>query len=246
MTWESNLQRSLHRLRFFLTPVHPCSYLSDRNAATLFVDPDAEVNSNLYGQLAKLGFRRSGEHVYRPQCPTCTACKSVRIPVAHFEPSRSQRRTWTKNSDLSVSTMPATMVTEHYELYERYVSQRHPGGGMDMSTPDDYARFMLSDWSNTWMHEFRCGKRLVAVAVTDQFPEGWSAVYTFFEPQEASRGLGVYAILWQIKQLRRLGLPWLYLGYWIAECRKMAYKADFRPLEVHSGDQWRLLEPDGG
>lgn len=232
-------------VRLYASPSHPCAYLEDREAITQFIDPSQAMNSRLYSQLVEVGFRRSGEYVYRPRCNACQACRPARIPTASFKPSRSQRRTWRRNQDLEISSMPAEFRAEHFALYRRYISSRHAGGDMDVTNPDRYREFLLSSWGDTWCYEFRLGPRLLAVAVIDRLAQGLSAVYTFFDPEYADRGLGTFAILWEISDAQRSGLPWLYLGYWIAECPKMSYKSQFRPLEIYRDGLWQAVPEDG-
>ncbi len=227
-----------HNLVFYASPPHECSYLEERQAVTLFADPHAPMHTELYGALINVGFRRSGEYVYRPRCRTCDACRPARVPVERFSPDRAQRRAWRANADLSVRAVEPAFHDEYYELYRRYLSTRHRDGGMDVDEPERFMEFLGSSWCRTEFVEFRAGNRLVAVAVTDLLPEGLSAVYTFFDPAEARRGLGTYAVLWQIEAARRHGLHWLYLGYWIKESPKMAYKGRFRPLEIMRGGRW--------
>lgn len=226
------------RLAFYATPEHPCSYLPARTARTLFADPAVRLDNRIYSRLTLYGFRRSGRHIYRPSCDACEACVPVRIPVRDFAPNRSQRRTWARNQDLSLGACTPGYHQEHFELYRRYVAARHPGGGMDNADPMQYLDFLTSSWSDTWFQEFRAEGRLVAVAVTDRLEHGLSAVYTFFEPDLRPRGLGTYAILWQIEECKRQGLECLYLGYWIGESPKMAYKASFWPLEQFRQGRW--------
>ena len=226
---------------FFASPPHPCHYLPGRQAVTLFADPRAPLNPALYAQLIDYGFRRSGEHLYRPRCPGCHECIPVRVPVGRFERSRRQRRTWCRNQDLTVSRHAPTYAQEHFALYRRYVGARHSGGGMDDASPERYLEFLRSGWSDTEFYEFRAGQALLAVAVVDRLPQGLSAVYTFFDPQESRRSLGSYAILWEIEAARREGLPWLYLGYWVQDCRKMSYKGDYRPLQAYRDGRWGEL-----
>lgn len=228
-------------ITLYMSPSHPCAYLPEREAITQFIDPAQAINSRLYSQLVDAGFRRSGEYVYRPRCNSCRACQPVRIPVDAFQPSRSQRRSWQRNQDLEVTLIPADFLEEHFALYRRYISARHPGGGMDVADPDRYREFLLSSWSNTWCYEFRLGARLLAVAVIDRLSRGLSAVYTFYDPDYAERSLGVFAVLWEIAETQRLGLLWLYLGYWIQECPKMSYKNRYRPLEIYRDGQWQGL-----
>lgn len=233
-------------VRLYASPPHPCAYLEDREAITQFIDPSQTMNSRLYSQLVEVGFRRSGEYVYRPRCNSCQACRPARIPTASFQPSRSQRRTWRLNQDLEIRSLPAGFREEHFALYRRYISSRHAGGDMDITNPDRYREFLLSSWGDSWCYEFRLGRRLLAVAVIDRLIHGHSAVYTFFDPEYADRGLGTFAILWELSEARRSGLSWLYLGYWIAECPKMSYKSRFHPLEIYRDGLWQAVAEDEG
>ena len=226
---------------FYVTPPERCAYLPARESVNVFADPRARMNTALYGRLIDKGFRRSGSHLYRPQCPGCNACIPTRIPVARFTPSRSQRRTWKINSDLRVNALTEAYRADHFALYRRYQRGRHAGGEMDNPTLQSYLDFMRCPWADTSLVEFRRGGALLAVAVCDRLAQGLSAVYTFFDPHEQRRGLGTYAILWQIEETRRRGLPYVYLGYWIANNLKMNYKTRFRPIEGLIDGQWRAL-----
>lgn len=233
----------------YLSMPHSCSYLPERVSTIVFVDPRHTLNQLSYGHYVRQGFRRSGDLVYRPYCQTCSACVPVRIPVAHFTPTRGQRRVWRRNQDLHVIERDPVMDAEHFALYRRYQTGRHSGSSMDDPDPERYANFLMSKQADTRFHEFRLpgrdypgGGQLLAVAVTDLLPDGLSAVYTFYEPDLPARGLGVHAILWQVAEARRLGLPWVYLGYWIKESPKMAYKTNFRPVEIIQNGRWVTLE----
>jgi len=179
--------------------------------------------------------------VYKPHCEQCSACVPLRIPVAEFRPDRAQQRVWRRNRDLKVDSLEAAIRPEHFALYKRYLEARHPGGGMDTSGEPEYAHFLLNPWGRTHMLAMHAADRLVAVAVTDELEDALSAVYTFFEPELPRRSLGTYAILWQIEEARRRGLKWLYLGYWIAESRKMAYKDRFHPHERLGTRGWERV-----
>lgn len=232
------------RLSFFLTPPHECSYLSDREARTVFADPAAEPDARAQTALAAHGFRRSGRYIYRPSCPGCRACIPVRVPVMDFQPDRSQRRNIKRNADLRVIARPAEHDPEHFELYNRYQHARHPDGQMIADTPEHYLDFLTSPWADTRFYEMRDPDgALLAVAVIDRLADALSAIYTFYDPEQKHRGLGSFAILWQIQEARRLGLPWVYLGYWIAESPKMRYKMQFRPLEAFQDGVWQRLDP---
>lgn len=230
-------------LKFFSTSTHACSYLQERQAVTLFADPKVLYDLTTYGDLTEIGFRRSGNYLYRPHCHDCNACIPVRIPVDHFSPNRRQRRVLANNQDIRVHTVAAELSPEHYALYERYICARHSDGDMYPPSIEQYMSFLTSQWSETLFHEFRVDGRLLGIAVTDALPwRGLSAVYTFFDPDEARRSLGAYAILWQIEEARRRAMPYLYLGYWIRECQKMNYKAEYRPLELYWNDMWVRTE----
>jgi arginine-tRNA-protein transferase len=231
---------SASELRFYTTSPHVCSYISGREAITLFADPEADMTAYTYSQLSDMGFRRSGHYVYRPQCQGCQACISVRVPVQTFQPKRNQQRAWLRNQDLSVHCVAAEWNDEHYALYARYIAARHRDGDMYPPTPRQYREFLTCEWANTIFVEFRRGERLFALAVTDELSHGLSAVYTFYDPLETYRSLGTFAILWQIKEAQRRNLPYLYLGYWVRQAERMRYKTQFRPLELLIEGEWLL------
>ena len=229
-------------LDLYISPEHPCNYLPDRLARTVFVDPRLAMDQELYGVLASNGFRRSGPHVYRPHCGECHACVPLRVAVQDFKPGRGQKRISRRNLDLNLQQRTAEFDAEHFTLYARYLAARHPEGGMDGGSEADYRQFLLSPWGRTLLLELRLGSRLAAVAVTDVLKDSFSAVYTFYDPELAGRSLGTYAILAQIDEARRRGLRWLYLGYWIAESRKMSYKDRFRPFQTLREDGWEASD----
>jgi arginyl-tRNA--protein-N-Asp/Glu arginylyltransferase len=232
-------------LQLYLTGEHDCSYIDGLRARTLFVDPLARIDAHRAEWLQQIGFRRSGQHFYRPACRGCQRCIPVRVPVSGFQPNRSQRRNLARNDrELDVRFVRASLELEHYALYERYLLDRHGDGDMaDEVSIETYARFLLAPWGgNTRFLEMRLDGRLVGVAVTDFFSDGLSAVYTYFDPDESSRGPGTYAVLSQIREAKRLGLEHVYLGYWIDESPKMAYKQGFRPVEAWDGRQWRRFD----
>lgn len=232
-------QLSLDRLAFYASRPSPCSYLPGRDSVSLFADPDAAMNMAVYSQLAAHGFRRSGAHVYRPHCPTCQACVPMRIPGNSFRPSRSQRRTLKANAEVQATIRDASFDEEHFALYRHYISSRHAGGGMDDPCPENYLAFLTSPWAETLFVEFRLHDELVSVSVLDMLTQGLSAVYTFFDPKFAALSPGRHGVLWAIGEARRRGLDYLYLGYWIADCVKMQYKQEYRPLELYLDGQWR-------
>lgn len=225
-------------LKFFSTTAHPCSYLPGEQAITLFADPKSQMSRSMYTELSDLGFRRSGNYVYRPHCEGCQACVPVRIPVDRFQPNRQQSRIWKRNQDVTVATCGPAFREEHYALYAEYINSRHSDGDMYPPSVEQYSSFLTADWGETFFCEFRLEGRLIGVAVCDKLDNGLSAVYTFYDPKEARRSLGAFAILWQIEETRRLGLPSLYLGYWIKNCQKMNYKIAYRPIELLINNEW--------
>lgn len=225
----------------YLSLPHACSYLPGRMATTLFVDPHHPMTPELHARFTRHGFRRSGDLVYRPHCVDCAACLSARIPVADFQPSRGQRRVWKRNADIRVIAREPIFDEEHYALYLRYQEMRHPGSGMGNPSPERYLHFLVGRTVRTLFYELRAGAQLLGVAVVDCLPDALSAVYTFYDPDLTERGLGVYAVLWQIEHARELQLPWVYLGYWIKNSAKMSYKSRFRPLEVYNQGRWSPL-----
>lgn len=243
MNDETQAFKILKSLRFYSSPVHACSYLMDRNATTLFVDPEIDMNMETYQILSLVGFRRSGDFVYRPHCGHCQLCIPVRLKVNDFQPSRSQKRCWNKNQDLSLTIKPAAFEETHFKLYRDYMQARHPGGGMDNDDPDAYFRVMSAQWSKTSLFEFSLDGEVIAVAVVDVQSDSFSAVYTFFSPDFPSRSLGVYAILSQIAHSKACGHEWLYLGYWNPDAEKMTYKNQYQPLEYFDGADWSNTSP---
>lgn len=203
--------------------------------------PSHLINADVYSELVRMGFRRSGLFTYKPQCDGCKACKPLRLKVSSFESNRSQRRTFKLFKGLKPSVQRLHFNSEHYALYLKYQSARHHGGGMDEDSREQYSQFLLQTRVNSRLVEFRNEQgKLVMVSIIDILTDGLSSVYTFFDPDEKS-GLGVYGILWQIEQCRDLELPFLYLGYWIKESPKMAYKARFSAAEVLEDNQWQAL-----
>lgn len=230
-------------LQFYTTAEYPCSYLPDRAARSQVAAPTHLIDADLYSELVQQGFRRSGLFTYRPHCDTCSACLPIRVDVAHFQPTRSQRRCWKRQETLNIRSTGLRWDDEHFKLYQRYQHHRHPGAGMDDDMRSQYQQFLLTSRVETRLVEFRATSgQLLMVSVIDVLNDGLSAVYTFFEP-EASGSLGTWAILWQIEQCRLAGLPWLYLGYWIEESRKMTYKSAFQPYELLRAGNWSPPSP---
>lgn len=231
----------LARLKFYATQPHACSYLPNEQATTLFLDPSQPMNGQIYAELSELGFRRSGDHLYRPHCQLCKACVPARIPVARFRPSRKQSRVLKRNLDIKVTRCDPGFTEERYQLYARYISKRHADGDMFPPSRGQFSTFLVSHLPYAFFYEMRVEDRLIGLAVTDVLPNGMSAVYTFYDPSEEKRSLGVFGILWQIAETRRLGLNAVYLGYWIKGCRKMSYKTEYRPIELFVNQRWVAL-----
>ncbi|KAF1009605.1 MAG: Aspartate/glutamate leucyltransferase [Luteibacter sp.] len=232
------------RVRLFQTLPHTCGYYAERTAQNLVVDPGAPHLDRLYGPALSKGFRRAGSHLYLPQCAACQACVPCRIDVERFEPDRTQRRGLKRNADLTVVEAMPGYSEERHILYERYLHARHSGGGMDAADAEDFQRFLSAPWSPTLFLEFRKNDRLLGVAVTDVMLAGLSAVYTFYDPDEAARSLGTFGILQQVALARRRGIPYVYLGFWIAGHPKMDYKRRFHALEVRRHGRWISMPDD--
>ena len=233
-------------ISLFGSRLRPCPYIADREERNIAAELPAEGAEEIYATAVRAGFRRSHDIIYRPACPGCEACVPVRIDVAGFVPRRSLARSSRRNADLAVSVItPPSIGVEHYALFARYQNTRHAGGGMDRMSAREFETLMQSSPVNTFTAEFRDGNgALVGVMLADEVSDGVSAVYSFFEPDRSAAGIGTFMVLWLIEYGRSHGLGYVYLGYWIARSRKMAYKARFQPLEaLHPHEGWIPFAP---
>jgi arginine-tRNA-protein transferase len=227
---------------FYTTAPLPCPYVSgrtERKVVTEITGPDADA---VHDRLSRAGFRRSHNIAYAPVCPSCHACVPIRIPVRDFQPDRSLRRILRANATLEGYEMPPRATAEQFQLFQRYQQLRHGDGDMATMSFYDYRAMVEDTPIETLVVEYRDPDgRLVGACLTDKLGDGLSAVYSFFAPGLEKRSLGTYTILWLVERARSLDLPYVYLGYWVPESRKMSYKTRFRPSEILAGGTWRVL-----
>jgi len=229
-------------IRLFRTSAYACSYIADKKAATVFVDPEITITRSLNTKLSDLGYRRSGAHLYRPDWDFCSSCISCRVPVADFRMRRRHRKTWNRNADLVIKEIKNIEAESVYRLYKSYINSRHQDGDMYPATPEQYAAFIKTRTPDTRYYGFYLDDNLVAVSVTDLLEHGLSAVYTFFDTSLDKRSLGNFVILWQIHLARQMQLDYVFLGYWIKDCAKMQYKTRFRPIELLLEGKWMRIK----
>ena len=233
-------------MKFGITQSFPCSYLAEQQERLLvFVEDEAQVSATHYDMLIGAGFRRSGTQIYRPHCLDCQACESLRLPVKHFKPSKSQKRVLKINSDMVIKLSEQDK-PEYYPIYEQYINQRHADGSMYPASVEQYRGFVINPWDQALFIEMHLHDKLIGVAVTDKLISGLSALYTFFLPEYAQRSIGTYAILQQVELAQRLNRDFLYLGYQIDSCQKMNYKQNFLPHERFLDDKWQLIVKNVG
>jgi arginyl-tRNA--protein-N-Asp/Glu arginylyltransferase len=227
---------------FYTTAPLPCPYVPGRTERKVVTEITGAEAESLHDKLSRAGFRRSHNIAYAPVCPGCNSCVPIRIPVASFQPDRTLRRIAKSNTGVEGFVMPARASAEQFQLFQRYQQARHGDGDMATMSFYDYRAMVEDTPIETWLVEFReADETLLGACLTDKLGDGLSAVYSYFTPGQERRSLGTYAILWLIEKAKSLGLPYVYLGYWVPESRKMAYKARFRPSEVLTGGQWRML-----
>jgi leucyl-tRNA---protein transferase len=232
-----------NKIDLYVTPAHNCPYIEKQSAKTLFISPEIEPNEILYSWLIDRGFRRSGDHIYRPQCENCKQCISVRVNCENFIATKQQKRCLTKARRFTMTARPAFNDDEHYRLFELYINTRHADGDMYPTSLKQYQDFILCQWMNTQFLDFYdpITRKLVACSVFDQMQQGLSAIYTFFDPEYSKYSLGRLAILKLIEQAKQSKLAYIYLGYWIKNCKKMSYKGEYRPIECFVNDEWVRL-----
>lgn len=231
-----------NRLQFYLTIPAPCPYLPGRMERKIFTQLDPLDGPHLNNYLTHAGFRRSQNVIYRPACENCRACQSLRICIKHFTPNASFRRTIRKNKDINLQTAPAIATEEQFSLLQSYLSARHAEGGMNDMDFIRYEMMVEECASETEIIEYRnADDKLIACMLLDHLMDGFSLVYSFFDPKEARRSLGNFMILSQIERALAYGFDYLYLGYWVPDSPKMDYKARFKPCEVLGASGWRQL-----
>ncbi len=227
---------------FYTTAPLPCPYVAGRTERKVVTEITGAEAESLHDKLSRAGFRRSHNIAYAPVCPGCNACIPIRIPVATFQPDRTLRRIARANAAVEGYETPARASAEQFQLFQRYQQARHGEGDMATMSFYDYRAMVEDTPIETTLVEFRePDGHLLGACLTDRLGDGLSAVYSYFMPGMERRSLGTFTILWLIDRARALGLPYVYLGYWVPESRKMAYKARFRPSEILVGGQWRIL-----
>ena len=228
----------LQKLQFYVTTGYSCGYLPNKLAQSLIASPQHLINADVYSGLIQQGFRRSGKFAYRPLCENCQECVPVRIILQDFTPSRSQKRAYKQHRNLIATILPVAFYAEHYALYTAYQKARHTTDVLNQDDAEQYRNFLCQTNVESVLVEFRENKQLKMVSVIDIVHDGISAVYTFYETSDAKASFGTYNVMWQIEWAKTLNVAYLYLGYWIKDSQKMAYKQNFKPLEKLTDDEW--------
>ncbi|MBF7683464.1 arginyltransferase [Acinetobacter sp. B5B] len=237
-----NSKFSLAELQYFLSPPHDCSYLSYKPSRMVFLDPTQRIDVLTLSDLSRTGFRRSGDYVYKPECHSCRQCLSCRIIVDVFKMNSQQKKTWRKNKDLDMKIRPVSeATTQHYQLYEKYINARHQDGDMYPPSPEQFKSFLVNSCTESFFLELWKEDTLLSVATCDVLDDGLSAVYTFFDPEESKRSLGVFTILKQIEYIQSLNLDFVYLGYWVPHSKKMNYKSQYLPFDLLIDGEWQTF-----
>ena len=238
-------EKPLHKLQFYVTTPYKCGYLPNKLAQSLIASPQHLIDANIYSGLITQGFRRSGKFAYRPHCENCRACIAVRLILSEFNPSRSQKRAYKQHSDLTAQIYPLHFNQQHFELYESYQSLRHldetatETSATAKDEAEQYRQFLCQSNVESLMIEFKdANNQVKIVSVVDIVKDGISAVYTFYDAAEAKASFGTYSIMWLAEWTKNLNLPYLYLGYWIKDSQKMAYKQQFKPQQKLIDGEW--------
>ena len=235
---------ALHKLQFYVTTPYKCGYLPNKLAQSLIAAPHHLVDANIYSGLIHQGFRRSGKFAYRPHCENCNACIAIRLILSEFAPTRSQKRAYKQHANLTARVLPLDYHQSHFELYSNYQNLRHADAEISNPTDEDdsanqYMQFLCLSNVESLMVEFsNAANQVKIVSVIDVVRDGVSAVYTFYDATDTRSSYGTYSIMWLAEWTKNLGLPYLYLGYWIAESQKMAYKQQFKPQEKLIDGEW--------
>lgn len=234
-------EQPLHKLQFYVTTPYKCGYLPNKLAQSLIASPQHLIDASIYSGLISQGFRRSGKFAYRPLCENCRACIAVRLVLSAFTPSRSQKRAYKQHADLTALVLPLHYNQEHFELYNNYQSLRHHDETTSEAKDDEeqYRQFLCQSNVESLMVEFRdANNQVKIVSVVDIVKDGVSAVYTFYDALQTKASYGTYSIMWLAEWATSLNLPYLYLGYWIQDSQKMAYKQQFKPQEKLIDGEW--------
>jgi leucyl-tRNA---protein transferase len=229
----------LEKIQFYVTTKYPCGYISHQEAQSIVATPSKRIDSSTYTDLIQQGFRRSGQHIYKPHCQECSACIPIRLCVKNFKISQSQKRTLKKHNHIAVKILPLKFDEEHYELYVSYQNSRHRISQETDNDIADYNDFLVKSNVDSQMIEFRFEGHLMMVTIVDILRGGVSAVYTFYDCKNLKLSLGTYSILWLLDFCKKEELDYLYLGYWINESQKMKYKINFKPYELMINGAWQ-------